>query len=64
MRAPARLKWGAVNVILHWFVYALVIFLTTTGVMMYLGYGGWWAYLHSTAAFVALAYIFAHVAAH
>lgn len=64
MRAPARLKWGAVNVILHWFVYALVIFLTGTGVMMYLGYGGWWAYLHSTAAFVALVYIFAHVAAH
>ena len=29
MRAPARLKWGAVNVLLHWFVYALVIVLTT-----------------------------------
>jgi cytochrome b561 len=64
MRAPARLKWGAVNVVLHWFVYALVIFLTGTGIMMYLGQGGWWRYLHSTAAFVGLAYIFAHVAAH
>ncbi|BAR55410.1 hypothetical protein NK6_2229 [Bradyrhizobium diazoefficiens] len=64
MRAPARLKWGAVNIILHRFVYALVIFLTGTGVMMYLGYGGWLAYLHSTAAFVALVYIFAHVVAH
>lgn len=39
MRAPARLKWGAVNVFLQWFVYALVISLTGTGVMMYLGYG-------------------------
>jgi cytochrome b561 len=64
MRAPVRLKWGAVNVVLHWFVYALVIFLTGTGIMMYLGQGGWWRYLHSTAAFVGLAYIFAHVAAH
>ena len=64
MRAPARLKWGAVNVLLHWFVYALVIFLTGTGVMMYLGHGGWWRYLHSTAAFVGLAYILVHVAAH
>jgi hypothetical protein len=32
--------------------------------MMYLGHGGWWRYLHSTAAFVGLGYIFAHVAAH
>ena len=52
MRAPARLKWGAVNIILHWFVYALVIFLTGTGVMMYLGYGGWWVWVHSISAFI------------
>ena len=64
MQAPSRLKWGAVNVALHWFVYALVVFLTCTGVMLYLGYGNWWVYVHSTAAFVALSYIFVHVVTH
>ena len=57
MRAPAKMKWGAVNVALHWFVYALVVFLTVTGVILYLGYGNWWVYLHSVAAFIGLAYI-------
>ena len=64
MRAPAKMKWGAVNVALHWFVYALVVFLTVTGVILYLGYGNWWVYLHSVAAFIGLAYIFAHILSH
>ncbi|MBV9519902.1 MAG: cytochrome b/b6 domain-containing protein [Hyphomicrobiales bacterium] len=62
--APAKMKWGAVNVALHWFLYALVAFLTGTGAILYIGYGGWWAYLHSTAAFIGLGYIFAHVLSH
>ncbi len=64
MQAPSKMKWGAVNVALHWFVYALVVFLTATGVMLYLGYGGWWVYVHSTAAFIGLGYIFVHVVTH
>ena len=32
--------------------------------MLYLGHGGWWVYLHSTAAFIALAYIAVHVVSH
>ena len=64
MQAPRKLKWGAVNVALHWFVYALVVFLTSTGVLLYLGNGNWWVYLHSTAAFVGLSYIFVHVVGH
>ena len=35
-----------------------------TGVMLYLGHGGWWVVVHSTAAFVGLGYIFVHVVAH
>ena len=62
--APARQKWSAVNVLLHWFLYALIVFLTGTGVILYLGYGGWWVYVHSTAAFVSLTYIFIHVTGH
>ena len=64
MPAPPPMKWAAVNVILHWFVYGLVVFMFVTGTMLYLGRGGWWVYLHSTVAFVGLAYIFVHVVAH
>lgn len=64
MKAPSAMKWAAVNVILHWFVYALVVFMFVTGIMLYLGHGGWWVWLHSTAAFVGLAYIGVHVVAH
>ena len=35
-----------------------------TGTMLYLGHGGWWVYLHSTAAFIGLGYVFVHVVAH
>jgi cytochrome b subunit of formate dehydrogenase len=64
MPAPREMKWAAINVLLHWFVYGLVVFMFATGTMLYLGYGGWWVYLHSSAAFVGLAYIFVHVLAH
>jgi cytochrome b subunit of formate dehydrogenase len=64
MNAPSAMKWAAVNVILHWFVYALVVFMFVTGIMMYLGHGGWWVWLHSTAAFVGLTYIAVHIFAH
>jgi cytochrome b subunit of formate dehydrogenase len=64
MQAPRKMKWGAVNVVLHWFIYALVVFLTCTGILLYLGRGGWWVYLHSTAAFIGLSYIFVHVLTH
>jgi cytochrome b subunit of formate dehydrogenase len=64
MRAPIKMKWGAVNVVLHWLLYVLIVLLAGTGILLYLGYGNWWVYIHSTVAFVALGYIFAHVAAH
>lgn len=64
MRVQSKMKWAAVNVVLHWFVYALVVFLTGTGILLYLGFGGWWVYLHSTAAFIGLGYVFVHVITH
>ena len=62
--APAKMKWGAVNVALHWLLYALILLQTVTGIVAYLGYGNWWIWVHSTAAFVGLGYIFVHVFAH
>ena len=64
MKAPREMKWAAVNVILHWAAYGLIAFMFATGTMLYLGYGGWWVYLHSTAAFIGLAYIAVHIVAH
>lgn len=62
--APARMRWGAVNVLLHWFIYGLIAVLTCTGVVLYLGFGGIWVTIHSIAAFIGLAYIGVHVVTH
>ncbi|MDI1346601.1 MAG: ethylbenzene dehydrogenase-related protein [Pseudolabrys sp.] len=59
-----KLRFAALNVALHWLLFTLVIILTGTGIALYLGYGGWVIYIHSTAAFVALGYIFVHVTSH
>lgn len=64
MKAPREMKWAAVNVVLHWVAYGLIALMFATGIMLYLGYGGWWVYVHSTAAFVGLTYIFVHIVAH
>ncbi len=60
----SKLKFAALNVALHWLLYSLVVVMTGTGIALYLGYGGWILYIHSTAAFIALGYIFAHVTSH
>ena len=64
MSAPREMKWAAINVILHWIAYGLIALMFATGIMLYLGRGGWWVYVHSTAAFVGLTYIFVHIVAH
>jgi cytochrome b subunit of formate dehydrogenase len=60
----SKLKFAALNVALHWLLYSLVVLMTGTGIALYLGYGNWMIYIHSTAAFVALGYIFVHVTSH
>ncbi len=62
--AASKLKFAAVNVALHWFLYSLIVVMTGTGIALYLGYGNWLIYIHSTVAFVGLGYIFAHVTSH
>src|SRR4051812_34634056 len=62
--AARRVKWGAVNVLLHWSLYALLTVMTTTGVLLYLGHGGWIVTIHSTAASLILLYIAAHLIGH
>ncbi|MEJ0068853.1 MAG: cytochrome b/b6 domain-containing protein [Pseudomonadota bacterium] len=60
----ARLRWGALNVLLHWLLYGLLITLTATGVMLYLGHGGWIVRVHEICAFATLGYFVVHVTTH
>lgn len=62
--AAKKVKWGAVNVLLHWALYALLAVQAVTGFLLYLGHGGWMVTIHSTAAALVLAYIVAHVVGH
>jgi cytochrome b561 len=64
MPVAAKMRWQAVNIGLHWFVYALITVMTVTGVILYLGYGGWWVWIHSISAFVGFGYVFLHVLTH
>jgi hypothetical protein len=41
--------------------YALITVMMVTGVILYLGYGGWWVWVHSISAFIGFGYIFFHV---
>jgi len=64
MPVASKMRWAAVNVALHWFLYLVVVVMTATGIVLYLGHGGWWVWIHSTTAFIALSYIFVHVVTH
>lgn len=64
MPVASKMRWQAVNVGLHWFVYALITVMMVTGVILYLGYGGWWVWVHSISAFIGFGYIFLHVLTH
>jgi cytochrome b561 len=59
-----KLRYDALNVVLHWLVYVLVVVLTTTGIFLYLGHGGWILMLHLGAAFTGIAYTLGHLLSH
>ena len=64
MPAAPRLKWAAVNVILHWTLYVLVSVMTVTGVLLYLGHGGFLVRIHTITAFLIIGYIACHLISH
>jgi cytochrome b subunit of formate dehydrogenase len=64
MKTTNRNKFGGLNVALHWAAYAIIVIMTVTGILLYLGYGGWLVSVHSYVAFIGLGYIFVHIAAH
>ncbi|GGH06776.1 hypothetical protein GCM10007036_01250 [Alsobacter metallidurans] len=62
--AALRLRWNALNVILHWVIYAVLAALTATGVALYAGFGGWIIPVHGLLATGTLVYIGVHVFTH
>jgi cytochrome b subunit of formate dehydrogenase len=64
MPVAAKMRFGGLNVLLHWAAYAIVLIMTVTGVILYFGFGGWIVSVHSYVAFIGLGYIFVHIVAH
>jgi cytochrome b subunit of formate dehydrogenase len=64
MKTTNRNRFGGLNVALHWAAYAIIVIMTVTGVLLYLGHGGWLVSVHSYVAFIGLGYILVHIAAH
>ena len=64
MPVAAKMRFGALNVLLHWAAYLIITIMTVTGIFLYLGYGGWLVQVHSYTAFIGLSYIFVHAVAH
>jgi hypothetical protein len=64
MPVASKMRFGGLNVALHWAAYAIILTMTVTGIFLYLGWGGWLVQVHSYMAFVGLTYIFIHALAH
>jgi len=62
--SAGKMRFEGANVLLHWVLYTVVLVLTFTGIFLYIGFGNWWSWVHSTVAFVALGWIFLHVVTH
>ncbi|WP_088342744.1 MULTISPECIES: ethylbenzene dehydrogenase-related protein [Rhodomicrobium] len=61
-RASAR--YGGLNIVLYWTLFAALATEFVTGTMLYVGYGGWAAELHHQATWVIVLYVPAHIAVH
>jgi len=64
MPVATKMRFGGLNVALHWAAYLIVGVMTVTGIFLYLGHGGWLLQIHSYVAFIGVAYIFIHALAH
>ena len=57
MPVAAKMRFGGLNVLLHWAAYLIIVIMTVTGIFLYLGQGGWLIQVHSYVAFVGLGYV-------
>jgi cytochrome b subunit of formate dehydrogenase len=60
-----QVRWGSINIILYWVLFATMIMEITTGTLLWLGYGrGLWVEMHMWGTWIILGYTAAHVLAH
>src|SRR6266851_4177823 len=60
-----QVRWGSVNIILYWVLFATMIMEITTGTLLWLGYGrGLWVEMHMAGTWIILGYAAAHILAH
>ena len=64
LRTGGPARWGAVNVLLYWALFACLASQIVTGAMLHRGYGGVWVDVHLWVTGAILAYTLAHVLAH
>src|ERR1044072_7448574 len=64
MPVSSKMRFGGLNVLLHWAAYVIVVLMRVTGFCPYLGHGEWIVSVHSYVAFIGLAYVFIHAIAH
>jgi len=64
LKTPGPARWGAVNVLLYWVLFACLAAQIVTGLMLHRGYGGEFVDLHLVVTFVIIGYAVAHVLAH
>ncbi len=63
LKLRGRARWAAINILLYWVVFVLMLIQIGTGAVLYLGHGGFWVTLHFWAAVLILIYPFVHVLA-
>jgi len=60
-----QVRWGSINIILYWVLFAAMIMEITTGTLLWLGYGrGLWVEMHMWGTWIILGYAAAHILAH
>lgn len=62
--AASKPRWRVVNVALHWVLYLMIVVMAVTGVLLYVGYGGWVVTVHAACAIGTIGYVLAHLIGH
>jgi hypothetical protein len=57
-------RWGAVNVILYWLLFALLVVQLASGILLHRGFGGSIVDLHHIVTWLILGYMAVHILAH
>ncbi|HVY57147.1 MAG TPA: ethylbenzene dehydrogenase-related protein [Xanthobacteraceae bacterium] len=65
MLRPGQARWGAINVVLYWILFATLLTELVTGGLLYFGYGSdFIVSLHLMGTWMVLGYAALHIAAH